>query len=163
MKRKQKLILGALALLLVGLTAWRLWPRSIDSFMNFPSKDANAVSCHLSLLALPRMRSQSYDLKIETKEEAQAVLDILRRGRYQASLTNLLPWTWGRLDSGYGFDGRSIYLNAFVDGEDPKICSMTFLGNDKACVDWRRINPMGNGMFDELAAYIQANGTLRED
>lgn len=166
MKKKQKLILGALALLLVGLTAWRLWPRSIDSFMNFPSRDANRISCYLHQLHLPGEdtgnQSQCYDLEIETKEESQAVLDILRRGKYQTSFANFLPWTWGRLDSGYGYDGRSICLYAYVDGEAPVACSMIFYGNDKGCVEWRRINPMGLDVFDELTEYIQTHGERAE-
>ena len=39
---------------------------------------------------------------------------------------------------------------------------MIFYGNDKGCVEWRQINPMGGEMFDELTEYIQTHGERAE-
>lgn len=165
MDKKKLLIRGLILVLVVGILCWRLWPRSMDSFMDWPSREANRVSAYLDMGVMENGEyiHRKYSLKAKNQEEAQALLEILRKGRYQVSFTNLLPWTWGSLSSGYGFDGRMVDVYAFCDGEEPKAASMIFYGSDKASVEGRRINFLGNEMFDELAEYIQTHGYMREE
>lgn len=160
-KKRNKIIWGIAALLLVGLSVWRLWPRSIDSFMEFPSRDTDRVSCYLTICGVENGQAVNHTYKLETKtrQESREIINILRRGQYQASLMNLLPWTWGSLSSGSRYDGRNITVAVFSDGDEPGASFMIFMGGDnRADVDGRRINPIGGDMFDELAEYILAEG-----
>lgn len=162
MKKRKKVILCAAALLLVGLTVWRLWPRSIDSFMSYPSGDTDRVSCNLTIADFGN-GPQTYKLKAGNQQESREIMDILRRGQYQASLMNLLPWTWGRMDSGSRYDGRNITVTAFKDSGNPGAAYMIFMGGDnRADVDGRRINPIGGKVFDQLAEYIMEHGQLND-
>lgn len=162
MKKKKRVIWCIIALLVVGLAAWRLWPRSIDSFMKRPISEADRVSCYLNTAGIEDGKFEIYTYSFETgnHEESQAVLYILRSGRYQASFANLLPWTWGSLSSGFGYDGRNIMVTVMYDGEEPWAAILIFYGNSNGNVDGRQINPIGNDMFNELAEYIQENGIV---
>ncbi len=162
-KKKKVIVWSVIALLVVALAAWRVWPRSIDSYLKQPSQNTVWVGGSLNGIKLEdgQTTHRLYEIDVETEEGIRDVLDILRRGRYQASLTNLLPWTWGKLGSGRGYDGRTITLCASFHAttpEDAEASIFTFVGSDRATVDDRRIVPMGNETFEELAQYIKANG-----
>ncbi len=160
MKKKKIVIWSIIAALALGLTGWRLWPRSIDSFMPRPSREAERVSCTLVYHVFEDNPSfHVYTLNTENERESRNLLNILRRGQYQASFANLMPWTWGSMGSGKSYDGRTIVMDVTFGNTEPGTAvSMTFLGNDKADVDGWRINPIGNDMFDELVEYIMAEG-----
>ncbi len=163
---KRKIVIWCvITALAVGLAGWRLWPRSIDSFMPRPSREAVRVHCALSVFGTVNGQSvnRSYNLTAEGERESRDLMNILRRGKYQASFSNLMPWTWGSMSSGYSYDCRTINMVVMFDdaGRVPAV-SMTFFGNDKASVGGRQIDPIGNGTFDELAEYIIAQGELAE-
>ena len=161
MKRK-KIIMICITVLFIALIAWRLWPRSIDSFMDSPVRDIDRLNGYLTMSEVENGQPvlNTYKVEANTPQDSQRLFEILGKGKYQASLTNLLPWTWGRLSSGFGYDGRSIHIHMFFDGDEPSFTSIIMYGGDKSSVDGRRVLPIGNDVFNELAEYIQANGTL---
>lgn len=165
MKKKKLAIWSVIAILVVGIAVWRLWPRSIDSMLGRPLEEIDQLTCHLTTPVKENdwTAQTSYDLVAETPEESRTVLDILRGGKCQVCFTNLLPWTWGSLTSGHGYDGRNIIVTLLCDGEKPWAATLIFYGNDKGSVDGRQVNPIGNDMFNELAEYIRENGILQED
>lgn len=159
MNKKRWLVL---CLVVVAIAAWRLWPRSVESLLCRPLAEADRVTCRLTAYEEENggYGDRAYELIAETPEESRAVLDILRRGKYRASFTNLLPWTWGSLSSGYKWDGRHMMVTLLSDGEEPWAAMLIIYGSDKASIDGRQVYPVGNEMFDELAEYIQTHGEL---
>ncbi|MDE6838599.1 MAG: hypothetical protein K2P33_09395 [Acutalibacter sp.] len=164
MNRKRWLLLAA-ALLVAVIAVWRFWPRGFDSMLKRPLEEAEEVSCYLQTLdreVIPGEESGPgdafYQMEARTGEERQAILNILREGRCQPSFLNWLPWTKGSLSSGRGYDGRSMNLVIVFGGDEPAVSQITLFGGDKASVDGRQVVPIGNDMFDGLAAYIQAHG-----
>ncbi len=165
MKKRKAVIWCTIAVMALGLIGWRLWPRSIDSFMPRPSREAERVSCALTVLGTENGQSvnRSYNLTAEGERESRNLMNILRRGQYQASFTNLMPWTWGSMGSGKSYDGRTIVMDVTFGNTEPGTAvDITFFGNDRVSVDGRRINPIGNDMFDELVEYIMAEGEPAE-
>ena len=162
MKKRTVVIWCVIAVLAAGLAGWRLWPRSIDSFLPRPSREAERVSCTLTYTVFedgPFDSIRVYTLNTENERESRNLLNILHRGQYQASFANLMPWTWDSMGSGKGYDGRTIVMTVTYGGTGPEAAvDMTFFGNDKASVNGRQVNPIGNDMFDELAEYILAEG-----
>lgn len=163
MNKKRWLILCLV--LVAAVAAWRLWPRSMESLLGRPLEEADQVTCNLRISSWENEGSVNdvYLLSAETPEESQAVLDILRGGKCRVSFMSLLPWTWGSLHAGGGYDGRFIILTLLFNGEEPDSVTMIFYGNDKGSVEGRQVYPIGNEMFDKLAEYIQSNGTLQPE
>lgn len=163
MKKKKLLIWTLAALLIVGAAAWRLWPRSIDSLMGRPGSEADAVAISLQEWTFEEgpLVKHFYTLNADSPEESRAIMDIISRGRYRASFANLLPWTWGSYSSGKKSDGRTINVDVSFD-DTLETANMTFLGHDKGDVNGRRIWPVGNEMFEELAEYIKEKGEEQE-
>lgn len=159
--RKKMVIWSAAALLAVGLIGWRLWPRSFDSFLDRPSREAVKASCHLTFFDFEDgyAVNRSYELEAEDERESRNLLNILRRGQYQASFADLLPWDSYPTSIG---NGKTVHVFFLYPGEREAGSVYLYGGFTKgnyALVNGRRVNLIGDEVFNELADYIRENGT----
>lgn len=159
--RKRIIIWGVIALLAVGLMGWRLWPRSFDSFLDRPSREAVRASCHLTFFDFEDgyAVNRSYELEAEDERESRNLLNILRRGQYQESFANLLPWDSYPTSTG---NGKIVHVFFLYPGEQ-EAGSVSLWGGFKSGnyvdVNGRRANLIGDEVFNELVDYIRENGT----
>ena len=140
-KWKNWLVFGAVVLLLGGVAAWRLWPRPLESVMSL-EKPVDRVSGFL----------QDWTWEAGLADSPQYT----RESGYQEDFRNLLPW-----DSGLSsHSAQWLSVTAFVDGEEPDCCSITLLGQEACRINDRRAHPTDGQLFQRLADYLRAHGTL---
>lgn len=153
MKKRKKILWGIAALILVGLAAWRLWPRSIDSLMNGSGREADRFYASIDTTF------GTYKLE-GGQEEGRRALDILRTGRYQASFRDLLPWV--KTSGTKTGTGKLVILQFFYDQAEPESDFIFFYSGfqsgDSGYVNGRTVYAADNDVFDELAEYIMAEG-----
>ena len=159
--RKKMIIWSAIALLAVGLAGWRLWPRSFDSFLDRPSREAVKADCHLTFFDFEDgyAVNRSYELEAEDERESRNLLNILRRGQYQASFADLLPWDSYPTSTG---NGKMVHVFFLYPGEqEAGLVDLYggFTSGNYVSVNGRRANLIGDEVFNELVDYIREKGT----
>ena len=160
-KKRKRVICGIAALILMGLTVWRLWPRRIDSLMNGSGREADRFYASIDMATAEDGFPARRTYKLEGgPEEGHRVLEILRKGRYQASFRELLPWV--RASGTKTGMGKLVVLYFFYDKSEPEDDFIFFYSGfqrgDSGYVNGRTVYAVGNDVFDELTEYIMSQG-----
>ena len=166
---KKRLLMGAVAALVVCILLWRFIPRSAKTVT--PS-DTSAVSSFtaISMVGGNRGGEPYFDIyRIDsanaTSENIQEIAEILKTSRYFPDFRNLIPWGIDSLSAGRNYDGRSVTVS-FVNGE--AYSSVTFHSPTLITVDtqdtsgFRIYHPTNPKTLDKLVEYIETHGVLQQ-
>lgn len=165
---KKRTVWIVIAVLLVSLLIWRLWPHSASVFLPDDESAITAFFANASAYVFENGELHFIRHAIEDKkqpsEAMEELLNILKSSHYQQDLRNLLPW--GRdvvgSTSSNGDNHWSITLHFFTGDQTPELFYIHFMGKSLVYVSagnrsriYHATNPETR---DALVEYLQAHG-----
>ena len=165
---KSVVITAIVALIVIGLLVWRIWP---NSFSGIIPVNKNAIASFSSNVMIHRIVNgqtvtDSYHINSPdlAGNELGDVFEILATSSYRQDFRNLLPWSQDSIAADKNYDGRNAIL-VFSAGnhtdEWVEINYMSsgvlvvFVGGEDNC---RIYHPTNENTFDDLVEYFQAHG-----
>ena len=158
MKKRLGLIIAVvIAVLIVGLLVWRLWPQTASSLIDAKenagmtsfSADVNST---VNGLVTYRIEGQVAD----------DVLEILEASGYRPDFRNLLPWGTDGVSSDRNHDGRTVRVFLGYEGD---YADFLFFSSSQVVVTtaekpgYRIYHPTNRETMDKLITYLQTYGT----
>ena len=156
-KRLGLIIVVVIAVLIVGLLVWRLWPQTASSLID-AKENAGVTSCSAEFnstvngLEIYRMDGQAAD----------DVLEILESSGYRPDFRNLLPWGIDGVSSDRNHDGRTVRVFFGYEGD---YADFLFLSRSLVVVTTaekpgnRIYHPTNRETMDKLITYLHTYGT----
>ena len=162
MKQKRSLIIAVfIAVLLIGLLVWRLWPRSLESLCGLDFDQATSLDVSTQTTdfeagspVFVRHHIDGEDTLPGT-EHFDPLLDLFRNIEARPSLTNLLrPWAI----SGFSWSGSVDFLYGVVAcGSDGNMFTLTNRG--ELTVGQHLYYITDEEQFNALWEYVTTHGT----
>ena len=167
MNKKFKTILFIIiAVLLLSLVVWRLWPHSMEGIFSLDPNSASSITCTLMIGGIgtdSEPYTDFYNIQNATSEdeELRDIIDLLCASSYRPDFRNLLPWKITSAEADDSHDGRYVnislryadqYYRIFFFSKDMMVVS---LGDDSG---YRFYHPVNDDIFDNVVEYIQLNG-----
>ena len=167
MRRHVKIgVAGLLALLVLGLALWRLWPHSLARVIPAEESAVTSLACAASISSLGEdggPRIEQYQLQALTRDDAAftAVMEILTSCEYRQDFRNLLPWA---VTSFHSEGGRSAQVFLVWGGETVETCHLVFTSDGQVVVSqgsddgFQVYHAAKDGVLDRLVDYLQEYG-----
>lgn len=165
---KSVVITSVIALLVICLLIWRVWPNSVSSIIPV---DKNAITSFSSNVMISRIENGQtltdvYSLhKTEFPcEEPGQILEILATSSYQQDFRNLLPWSADSIGADKSYDGRNAVLVFSVGNQNDEWVEINYLSSGIIVVfvgwedGYRIYHPTNEQTFDDLVAYFETYG-----
>ena len=167
---KKKYVSIAVALLIIALLGWRLWPRPIDKVISTSPESVNSMACSATVSGVEDgdLFMDTYSIQSEDLADAdmEALLNILSSSNYRPDFRNLLPWNITSVDSGGTNDGKSANLALVWGNSEDEHCYMMFHSGSVVAVDvgsggYLIYHPTDRAVLDNLVDYIREHGVAK--
>lgn len=169
MKKRLWLIITILiAVIVVGLLSWYLWPQPATSIMPVDKDSITSFSSNIKISRIENGQTVTDMYSINKTDfpcaEPGEILDILATSSYQQDFRNLLPWQAEYIDADKNYDGRSALMVFSVGNGKDEWIQIHFLTSTIIVVQegdddrLRVYHPTNREMLDKLTEYFQAHG-----
>lgn len=125
-----KIIAIVVALLVLAVIIWRLWPVSLEKVIGADPASVKDLTAYSVVAGVeegtPYIRTTALPYQVQEENEAHliTVMELLRSTDYRPSLRNLLPWPQ-YIENLNSYDGTTVWVNLAL-GEDS--CRLVFYG-----------------------------------
>lgn len=129
-KKVGKTIAIVVALLMLAIVVWRLWPVSLEKVIGADPASVKDLTAYSVVAGVeegaPYIRTTAlpYQVQEENAAHLTAVMGLLDGTKYRPSLRNLLPWPQ-YIENLNDYDGTTVWVNLAL-GEDS--CRLVFYG-----------------------------------
>lgn len=155
------------AILLLGLCAWRLTPRTFEQMTAADPKTISSLS-GTALLGgnrdgTPYMESYTLPTSAADDEVFREILSLLCRSGYREDFRNLLPWAVDSAGSDNAYDGRSVTLILVWGASADETCSLGLTGRQIVVSrphhdGFLIYHPLDTALLDQLTEYLMTHG-----
>lgn len=165
---KSVAITSIVALLVISLLIWRVWPNSPS---NIIPVDKDAITSFSSNVRISRIENGQtitdvYSIhKTEAPfEDPELILEILQTSSYQQDFRNLLPWRADSVSADKNYDGRNAVLVFSVGNQIDEWVEINYLSSGIIVVfigwedGYRIYHPTNENTFDALIEHFTTHG-----
>lgn len=167
MKNKvKKIVFIVIALLVLALIVWRLWPVSLEKLIG---ADQDAVSYLSGVFLESGVQSgkpyiDTYELNALEYDDPHlsSIVSLLDSTKYRREFRNLLPWHTRNAETSHGYDGTTVYLSLSFDTLEES-SALFFFGNDQVAVEdgkgrYLIFHPVDRTVSERLSDYFMKYG-----
>ena len=165
-----RIITIVIALLVVGVLTWRLWPQSISSILPADVAVITDFSAVASVTVFQGGESVTHTYSLNDLEQhsnaPQELLDILATSGYRPDMRNLLPKGVDVVYGGKDYDGRRVTLDFLTENEFDTYSGIYFLSSDVVAVNPSNgsglliYHPTNPETLNALVEYLQTHGKM---
>lgn len=166
MKKKKSLVI-LLALIVVTLLVWRIWPYTLREIIGANGEPFDSIIIHVTEkgVADGRAKVDAYQLEISPSdsEAYNYVVSLLEGTKYQKGFRNLLPLDNNAIDSGSHFGILSItgadcdascYVSYYQNQAE-----LFYVGADSGFLVY---HPTNRTVLNQLLTYTMEHGVFQE-
>jgi len=165
---KSVAITSIVALLVISLLIWRVWPNSPSSVIPINVNAVTSFSSNVMIHSLENGQTRTDVYSINKPEssgkEPGDILDILATSSYQQDFRNLLPWKAAYIDADKNYDGRNAVLVFSMGYNKDEWVEINYLSSGiiAVFVGWEDgyciYHPTNEKTFDALIEYFATHG-----
>lgn len=165
---KSVAITTIVALLVIGLLIWRVWPNSPSSIIPVEKNTITSFSSNVMINRIENGQTVTDVYSIHKSEapfeDPERILEILETSSYQQDLRNLLPWSVDSVGADKSYDGRNAVLVFSMGNQKDEWVEINYLssgiivvfvGGEDGC---RIYHPTNEKTFDDLIKYYETYG-----
>lgn len=165
---KKRAIKVSIAVIIIMLCFWRLWPHSLKGILPVKEMVFNTISVKVSELGVsnnsPTIDSYSLDITSPDDENYSAFMSIVLSTKFRSDFRNLLPWDILTVDSGTNNITHSATIMLTWGDTNNKICYISFLDDRMVSLDisgeesFQIYHPTNQTTLNQIVAYVKENG-----
>lgn len=154
------------AVLIVCLLVWRIWPQSSATVISISKDSIASFSVSGMFQNFETGNCDFYTINSSSPicNEPKEVMEILAASKYQQDFRNLLLWGVDGVSADKNYDGRTVTLCLYYNSEGSKYIEFQFLSKSIVVVrtaeqaNMRIYHLINTTTFDKLVEYVQTNG-----
>ena len=158
--------------LVICLLTWRFWPQSSSNLISVDDNCITNFSAHAMVVRFENGQFYTDTYRIDNTAQQSSglgeIIAILATSSYQQDFRNLLPWGIDSVGGGKDYDGRTVRLALYIEGQEDKYVDIQFMSSSIIAVSvgdesgFRIYHPTNLKILDKLIEYLQTHGVKQQ-
>ena len=170
-KRIGLMVAIVVAVLIIDLLLWRLWPQSSSGLVAVDKNTITGFSAYAMVSRFENGQTYTDTYRIDSKDQQslnpEEIMGILSTSGYQQDFRNLLPWGIDSVSSDKNYDGSSVTVSFYSENAEKEYFEIRFLSSSIAVVTtqthpgYRIYHPTNRKTIYDLIEYVKNYGVAQ--